>query len=63
MESLSFSKNKIRSFKFFLNSILLGIIDVVVDIVTINVDAARIKRFSILLVSKNRSLSNDKAWK
>jgi hypothetical protein len=40
---------------------LLGIIDVVVDIVKINVDAARIKRFSILLVAKYRSLSNDKA--
>lgn len=31
------------------------------DIVTINAEAASIKIFSILLVAKYRSLSNDKA--
>lgn len=39
------------------------IMELVVDIVTINVDAVSIKRFSILFVAKYRSLSNDKAWK
>jgi len=39
----------------------LGIMELVVDIVTIKVDAASIKRFNILFVAKYRSLSNDKA--
>lgn len=39
----------------------LGIVLLTDDMVTINADAASIKRFNILLVAKYRSLSNAKA--